>query len=79
MPRYVGKSDENGGSGDAGFATGWRVVMAKFIINKDTDYERSVEAEDYSQGGGYFWFRNVQGEDVLTLREKDVYSIQRAS
>lgn len=38
--------------------------MATFTINKDTDYERSVEAEHYGQSGGYFWFRNAQNEDV---------------
>lgn len=53
--------------------------MAKFTINKGSITERSVEADDYSLTGGYFWFRDGGNEDVLTLREKDVFSVERAS
>jgi hypothetical protein len=51
--------------------------MAKFTINKDTDHERSVDAVRFVQSGGYFRFLDRDEDDVLAIREKDVFTVER--
>lgn len=51
--------------------------MANYIINKGSQHAKTVEAEDYLLKDGYFWFQDVQGNDVVTYKAENVSSIWR--
>lgn len=51
--------------------------MAKYIINRGSNSQRTVEAEEYRLADGFFWFTDDKGEDVLTYKADHTTSITR--
>jgi hypothetical protein len=52
--------------------------MTKFVMNKDFTDAKEVEASSYHLDKGYWLFVDEYGENLYTVDEKNVQTIERA-